>query len=211
MTNVLKPHDYRKSVFINCPFDSAYEPLFHGIIFVVHHMDLEPRSALETTDAGQPRIDKILDLIESCKYSIHDLSRTELDLHGFPRFNVPFELGLDLGCKRYGPPPQERKMTLILDVNRYRSRTFMSDIAGLDVEEHNGSVATAITVVRNWLRYASDVLPVAAPSGAMIYSRYEAFQLALPGTCDALNWDVDNLPFADFSWAVYDWIKNNPI
>jgi hypothetical protein len=23
--------------------------------------------------------------------------------------------------------------------------------------------------------------------------------------------EVDNLPFADFSWAAYDWIKNNPI
>jgi hypothetical protein len=33
MTNVLKPHDYDESVFINCPFDSAYEPLFHGLIF----------------------------------------------------------------------------------------------------------------------------------------------------------------------------------
>jgi hypothetical protein len=38
MTNVLKPHDYDKSVFINCPFDGAYEPLFHGLIFAVHHM-----------------------------------------------------------------------------------------------------------------------------------------------------------------------------
>ncbi len=103
MTNVLEPHDYDKSVFINCPFDSAYEPLFHGLIFAVHHMSLHPKSALGTIDAGQPRLDKISDLIESCKYSIHDLSRTEVDPeHGLPRFNVPFELGLDLGCKRYG-------------------------------------------------------------------------------------------------------------
>ena len=211
MTNVLKPHDYRKSVFINCPFDSAYEPLFHGIIFVVHHMDLEPKSALETTDAGQPRIEKILDLIESCKYSIHDLCRTEVDPHGLPRFNVPFELGLDLGCQRYARRRQERKMTLILDVDRHRSRTFMSDIAGLDVEEHNGSVATAITVVRNWLRYAANTRSVMSPSGATIYARYQAFQLALPDLCKELKWDVANLPFADYSWAVYDWIKNNPI
>jgi len=26
-----------------------------------------------------------------------------------------------------------------------------------------------------------------------------------------MNWDVDNQPFADFSWAAYDWIKNNPL
>jgi len=212
MTNVLKPHAYGESVFINCPFDSAYEPLFHGIIFVVHHMGLKPKSAIEMRDAGQPRLERILDLIESCKYSIHDLSRTEVDQnYGLPRFNVPFELGLDLGCKRYGKLRQEEKMTLILDVDRHRSRTFMSDIAGLDVEEHNGSVATAITVVRNWLRPAANIRSVVAASGATLYARYQSFQLALPRMCNELKWDVDNLPFADFSWAVYDWINSNPI
>jgi hypothetical protein len=212
MTNVLKPHDYDKSVFINCPFDSAYEPVFHGIVFAVHHMNLQPKSALETSDAGQPRLDKILDLIENCKYSIHDLSRTEVDPnHGLPRFNVPFELGLDLGCKRYGKRHQKQKTTLILDVERHRYRTFISDIAGLDVEQHNGHVAMAITLVRNWLSYKSDPLSVKSPSGRKIYVRYQAFQLALPTMCEGLQLDVDNLAFRDFSWAAYDWIKNNPI
>lgn len=212
MTNVLEPHDYEKSVFINCPFDSAYEPLLQALIFAVRHMRLVPNSALDPSDAGQPRFDKILALIESSKYSIHDISRTEVDLnHGLPRFNVPFELGLDLGCKRYGKRPQQQKTTLILDVDRFRYRTFISDIAGFDIEEHNGSVARVITVVRNWLRHTSDRIKFEVPSGATIYDRYLAFQLALPKTCHKLNWDVDNLPFADFSWAAHDWIKNNPL
>jgi len=100
---------------------------------------------------------------------------------------------------------------LILDVDRYRYRTFISDIAGFDIEEHNGSIAKVITVVRNWLRHTSHKISFEAPSGATIYNRYQAFQLALPGTCYDLKWDIDNLPFADFSWAAYDWIKNNPI
>jgi hypothetical protein len=178
MTKVLRPHDYETSVFINCPFDGAYEPLLHGIIFAVLHMNLKPKLALGTSDAGYLRLDKILNLIESCKYSIHDISRTELDPnHGLPRFNVPFELGLDFGCKRYGRRHEE-KTALILDVDRYRYRKFISDIAGLDVEEHNGSVASVITAVRNWLRYSSDALSLLAASGSAIYARYEAFQLA---------------------------------
>lgn len=209
MTNVLEPHDYDKSVFINCPFDSAYEPLLSGLIFAVRHMNLVPKSALDSIDVGQPRFDKILDLIEKCKYSIHDISRTEVDPnHGLPRFNVPFELGLDLGCKKFGKRPQQEKATLILDVDRYR---FMSDIAGFDIEEHNGSVARVITIVRNWLRHTLYRISFEAPSGATIYARYQAFQLDLPRTCYKLNWDVNNLPFEDFSWAAYDWIKNNPI
>jgi hypothetical protein len=212
MTNVLEPHDYERSVFINCPFDSAYEPLLRGLIFAVRHMKLVPKLALDPSDAGQLRFDKILDLIENCKYSIHDISRTEVDPnHGLPRFNVPFELGLDLGCKRYGKLRQRQKTALILDVDRYRYRTFISDIAGFDIEEHNGRVANAITVVRNWLRHTSHKISFEAPSGATIYARYRAFQLALPETCYSLNWDFDNLPVMDFSWAAYDWIKNNPL
>lgn len=212
MTNVLEPHDYNESVFINCPFDSAYEPLLHGLVFAVRHMRLVPKSALDPNDPGQPRFDKILALIENCKYSIHDISRTEVDPnHGLPRFNVPFELGLDLGCKRYGKRTHRQKTTLILDVDCYRYRTFISDIAGFDIEEHNGSITKVITVVRNWLRHTSDRILFEAPSGATIYARYQAFQLDLPKTCYDMNWDVDNLPFADFSWAAYDWIKNNPI
>jgi hypothetical protein len=211
MTNVLNPH-YNKSVFINCPFDSAYEPLFRGLIFAVRHMKLVPKSALDASDGGQPRFNKILDLIENCKYSIHDISRTEVDPdHGLPRFNVPFELGLDLGCKRYGKPLHEDKTALILDIDRHRYRTFLSDIAGFDIEGHNGSVEKVITVVRNWLRQTSDKISFKAPSGTTIYARHHAFQLALPEPCYKLNWDVDNLPLADFSWAAYDWIKNNPI
>ena len=212
MTNVLKPHDYDQSVFINCPFDSAYEPLLHGLIFAVHHMSMEPKSALGSIDGGQPRFDKILSLIENCKYSIHDISRTEVDpSHSLPRFNVPFELGLDLGCKRYGKRHHKEKTTLILDVDHYRCRTFISDIAGFDIEGHSGSIAKAMTAVRNWLRHTSDTIRFEVPSGATIYTRYQAFQLDLPKTCYDMNWDVDNLPFADYSWAAYDWIKNNPI
>jgi hypothetical protein len=171
-------------------------------------MRFTPKSAKEIGDSGEPRFNRILSLIEGCKYSIHDISRTELDAsHGLPRFNVPFELGLDLGCKRF----DQEKRVLILDIERYRYRTFLSDLAGHDIEEHRGSVETAITIVRNWLRPAVDPVSVSTPSGTTIHARYRTFQYALPEMCADLRWDPDNLPFSDFSWAVHDWIKNNPV
>ena len=97
-----------------------------------------------------------------------------------------------------------------MDVDRYRYRTFISDIAGFDIEEHNGSVAKVITVIRNWLRHAN-AIKFEPPGGATIHTRYQAFQLDLPKTCNDMDWDIDNLTFADFSWAAYDWIKNNPL
>jgi hypothetical protein len=55
---------------------------------------------LEAYDSGDVRIEKILDIIDQCKLGIHDISRTELNEHSLPRFNMPLELGLFLGKRR---------------------------------------------------------------------------------------------------------------
>lgn len=212
MSKILEPHDYAKSVFINCPFDHDYDPLFYAMVFTIRDLNLEPRSARHTNDGGQPRINKILELIENCRFGIHDISRTELDpIHGLPRFNVPFELGLDLGCRTYATSSHHEKLLLILDSERGRYRNFISDIAGQDIASHNGSVEAVISIVRDWLRPYLDPLTVRTQSGTTIYRRYKTFQVDLPSYCAKLRWDVDNLAFADFLWVVHDWIKNNPI
>jgi hypothetical protein len=212
MSEILVPHDYAQNVFINCPFDKDYEPLFYAMVFAIRDLDLTPISAQHINDGGEPGINKIFELIEDCRFSIHDISRTELDpIHGLPRFNMPFELGLDLGCKRYRKSNQKDKLLLILDTGRDRYRHFISDIAGQDIATHNGNVETAISRVRDWLRPHLDPLATKTPGGATIYRRYKRFHLDLPAYCEQLRWDVDNLCFADFSWAAYDWIKNNPI
>ena len=43
-------------------------------------------------------------LISASPRSIHDLSRVELGENELPRFNMPFELGMALGAKRFGGP-----------------------------------------------------------------------------------------------------------
>jgi hypothetical protein len=92
---------FEYGVFINCPFDAAYRPLFEGIVFAVHDCGYIARCSLEVTDASQVRIEKISGIIASCKFGIHDISRTELDAATrLPRFNMPLELGMFLGAKR---------------------------------------------------------------------------------------------------------------
>ena len=124
---------------------------------------------------------------------------------------MPLELGFDLGCKRYGSGKLRQKVLLILDVERYRYQQFISDIAGQDIGAHRGEVARVISLVRDWLRLELDPRRVKTPSGLAIRRRYETFQRVLPAICADLNWDINELPFSDFSWAVYDWIRNNPI
>ena len=71
-------------VFINCPFDEDYAPVFRALIFTVDACGFVPRSARELDDAGQTRVDKLYAIIEECRYGVHDLSRTELDPDAIP-------------------------------------------------------------------------------------------------------------------------------
>jgi hypothetical protein len=69
---------FEKNVFINCPFDDQYLKLLRPLLFTVIYLGFTPRIALEALDSGEPRIKKILDLIEDSKYGIHDLSRMRI-------------------------------------------------------------------------------------------------------------------------------------
>lgn len=206
------PPRFKKDVFINCPFDIRYRRLFNAIVFTVQDMRLRPRCALEASNAGQIRLHRILDMIAECKYGIHDLSRTELDTSsGLPRFNMPLELGLDLGCKHYGQPYQQEKSLLILDTEQHRYQQFISDIAGQDIAAHNGHVREVIDVVREWLRPELDPRVKIIPGGDEIGRRYRSFLKALPAMCAARYWNRARLSFLDYSAVAALWIKENPL
>lgn len=83
------PARYAKSIFLNCPFDDEYRPIFRAIVFTIAGCGYLPRCTLEHEDASHVRIAKIFRLIEHSALSIHDISRTELDVaNQLPRFNI---------------------------------------------------------------------------------------------------------------------------
>ena len=139
---------YERQIFINCPFDDEYIPLFRVIVFIVQACGYEVRCALESQDAGEVRISKILRLIKHCRMGIHDVSRTALDpVNGLPRFNMPLELGLFLGAAHFGNPVQRKKHALILDTERFRYQKFISDIADQDIKAHGNDPSRVIHAV----------------------------------------------------------------
>ena len=175
-------------------------------------MGFRARSALEVSNAGNVRIEKIQDIISESKYSIHDLSRTQLDqVHRLPRFNMPLELGLDLGCKRFGKPHEQEKVILIMDIEPYRYQRFISDIAGQDVYAHGGTQRGVVNEVREWLRPELDPRRVIIPSGEEILTRFRTFRRALPSICRKLHWNPEDLRFVDYAYAVANWIRVNPV
>ena len=204
----MKSPNYNDNVFINCPFDSAYQELFDAMVFTVHDCGFIPRCALEEDDASEVRIDKIYSIIADCRYGIHDISRTELDKgSGLPRFNMPLELGVFLGAKKFGIEEQERKKCLILDTERYRYQQFIYDIAGQDIQAHNNSSREIITRVRNWIRAASRRETI--PSGGIIWERYQEFTEKLPQMAKEGQLIVEELIFNDYTLLVAQWLENN--
>ena len=110
---------YGRAVFINCPLDETYQPIFQALVFAIHDCGFTARCALEADNRGEVRIEKIARIIRSCQHGIHDVSRTEPDaMNRLPRFNMPLELGLFLGARLFGGRGQRQKNCLILDRER---------------------------------------------------------------------------------------------
>jgi len=193
-------------VFINCPFDETYQPLFDAIIYSVIACGYEPRCALEINDAGTTRIDKIQRLIKVCRLGIHDISRTELSPpHNLPRFNMPLELGLFLGAKYFGNARQKRKLCLVLDREKFHYQRFISDISGQDISSHENDPHKLITQIRDWLN--TDGL-WKLPGGATLRAGYDKFVAQRPGICRKLQLAESELTFPDRAIVIQEWLKS---
>jgi hypothetical protein len=202
--------EYDTNIFINCPFDPTYKPLLDALIFTISDAGFTARSALELTDSSVNRLEKILAIMEDCRLSVHDISRTEPNEHGFPRFNMPFELGLFLGAKRFGTPRHAKKACLILDRDQYRYKEFLSDVGGHDIESHKDSPEILVRRVRDWL---AQQLPakVPIPGGTRIWKRYQEFRRSLPALCAELGIEENEMIFRDYTYAVFEWIKTTAL
>lgn len=196
---------YNDSVFINCSFGNDYTPIFRAIVFTVYRCGFLPQSALAEDNGLDNRLDKIERLIEDCRYGIHDISRTELNTHGLPSFNMPFELGFFFGAQRFGNKTQRTKNALIFDVEKYRYLEFISDLNGVDIKDHSNEPLKAIRKLRNWLNTSSG--RTSLPGYNTIIQDYQTFTHDLPDITRAIGLDIDDIPFNDFCLIVEEAIR----
>ncbi len=193
-----------RAVFINCPFDEEYRPLFRAMCFTILLCGYIPRCSLDIKDSSQSRFHKILDLIVACGLSIHDISRVELDAGSkLPRFNMPLELGADLGLRIKGPTQQRNRRVLILDREKHRYDITTSDLSGQDIEAHNDREADVIARVRDWLN-SGRIGPKPLPGADAIQADYATYLNIVPDLIAAEKLDpYDRLGHTDFLWTVY--------
>jgi len=147
---VAKHRVYQKNVFINCPFDDKYFDLLQTLVFTICYYNFIPRISLESSDSGQPRLEKIVQLIEESKYSIHDLSRLQSkSANEYYRLNMPFELGIDYGLRKFNASYADKR-SLILETERYDYMKAISDINGFDIKNHDDVPIKLIECLRAW-------------------------------------------------------------
>ncbi len=142
-----KPHVEPKWVFLNIPYDDRFKNLYIAYIVGLIELGLTPKATL-AIPGGTNRLDRIFALIRQCGYSIHDLSRVELDRipPPTPRFNMPLELGLAIAWQKLNPAMHT--WFVCESVNR-RGQKSISDLNGTDFNIHDGTPEGVIRELSN--------------------------------------------------------------
>lgn len=132
---------------MNIPYDEGFRRLYLAYIVGLTQLGLEPRATLGIP-GGERRLDRILALIQSCRYSIHDLSRVQLDRAPpcTPRFNMPFELGLAVTWAKLSP---KQHSWFVFEARARRVQKSLSDLDGSDPNIHDGTVEGVMREICN--------------------------------------------------------------
>lgn len=199
---------FEQNVFINCPFDNDYKPILKSIVFCLVYLDFSPQLS-ETNNSADSRIEGIQNLIEKSKFSIHDLSRMKAAKKGeLARFNMPFELGLDIGSKRFGNEELNTKSLLILDQERYRYQQSISDISGNDISIHNNEPENALRQIRNWI-FKLRGQPI--DSANKIWRLFNVFNgdfFQIAKENEISQEDINEMPWDEYCYYIQTWIIN---
>jgi len=131
-----KPHKPFEDAFLNIPYDKKFENLCLAYISGVSAFGLSARATLEIP-GGARRLDRIFHLMQGCQYSVHDLSRVELDRRRprTPRFNMPFELSMSVAWAQRGGGNHE---WFVFESMDHRLSKSLSDLNGTDPYIHGG-------------------------------------------------------------------------
>jgi len=198
----MKAPGYNDSVFINCPFDDEYKPILWAIIYTVYRCGFYPMTALDEDDGTDYRLDKIVRMIKACRYGIHDLSRIEVNVNGYPRFNMPFELGIFFGAKRLGDVEHRTKNALVLENVKYSAQQMISDLNGIDPRSHNNDPYAAMQKVREWLRTSSKRRTI--PVYQTLRQQHNEFLQSLPALAEKVGCVPNELPYSDLVNIIED-------
>jgi hypothetical protein len=162
-------------IFVNCPFDEDYRDALDAIVFTCVHAGFCPWIAQSTGTVADSRLERILEGLSSCRYSIHDLSRYRGEgSENLSRFNMPLELGMAMGLRGWSRAATAHDWMVMGPVG-HQFHQYVSDLSGHDPSVHDGSAAHVSTTVLSWLvarpNSSRSVAPAEVQSRIPTYSR----------------------------------------
>lgn len=201
-------NNFEKNVFVNCPFDREYLTLLQPILFTLVYLKFNPRIASERCDSGESRFSKICEIVQQSKYGIHDLSRIKAKKKDeYFRLNMPFELGLDIGCRIFSSKKLQTKRLLVLEEEKHSFQVALSDLSNSDIKSHGNEAIKVIQHVRNWF-VENDIKLLASPM--IIWYSFTDFMKDFEDKRikDGFHGsDIYEMPIPEYIDYVRSWIK----
>jgi len=155
------------SVFVNCAFDDEFRSSLDAIIFTCVHAGFLPWMAGSTGTIAVPRVERILEGLMSCRYSVHDLTRYQGEgPENLSRFNMPLELGMAMAMRGAQPSPG-RHDWMVMVPRGHIFREYISDLAGFDPAAHDGSQRGVALAVLRWLMTRPTVPAAVGPGDVL--------------------------------------------
>jgi hypothetical protein len=195
------------SVFINCPFDAEYEKLLEAMVFCCVRLGFEPLLLSSDSESGKSRLAKIIRLIKSSRYSVHDLSRHKATKKGDVfRMNMPFELGIDTGLRESGMSKLSRKKFLVFESKRFDLKAALSDLAGQDPEFHSGDYTLVIKKTRDFLHNEAGAPSLGAQKILADYLTWQAWLVEIKIADGHSEAEALNLPTKERISSMKKWL-----
>ncbi|UZO82078.1 hypothetical protein NBT05_06295 [Aquimarina sp. ERC-38] len=142
----------------------------------------------------------------NAKYSIHDLSRMESSKKNeLARFNMPFELGLDIGCRYFGGSEMNTKCMLIFDKIKYRYQIALSDLSGNDIEVHQNDPVILLRKFRNWIAKLKGTKIESANKIWRLYNEFNSDFDEIIKEDELSKEDIDDMPWNEYFIYVSKW------
>jgi len=120
--------------------------------------------------------------------------------------NMPFELGIDYGCRKYSSGKCSEKKQLILEKEPYTYRIALSDISGFDIKYHNNEPIILIRIIRDWFVETVGIRGLKGPTE--IWNRYNDFIYYLTVSRLKIGFseeDIDLMPIPEYLDVITEW------
>lgn len=121
---------------------------------------------------------------------------------------MPFELGIDYGCRLFKGGNTRQKICLILEKERFRYHRALSDLSGIDIKRHNGQPEDLIRETRSW--FVENQLVDRVPSGMEIWEEFNVFMADFYEQRQKEGFrakDLESMPVIEFMQFIQEWLN----